>query len=305
MDKGRSVTAGDRAQRPVAFDKRRRGSFRRPAATFAKRIVRVAAAAGALGGGALALTASCSSGGGGHGATADASTSDRETVPSCPAPSPDPDRCSGDDPGFVFFPPLACDPSGREAGTPDATPEAGEAAGADAAGADGGDPCDGLVNTFSVFFTPQACRAFVAAESSGHVASDTSPAAPLFAQPSDGDMLTSDAWSSFVWYQLTRDARRGPVERALDWLEPPAHAYSPLAGDAYVLEFSQGCTEVMRVMVTSAYWTPDSTSWNTLSSLTGPVHIKVYWMRFTADGLSSTPVPSATITITMQNTGGG
>jgi len=293
---------GDRAPRRISDGKRRRHPFRRPAATFAKRFVRVAVIAGALGCGSLALTASCSSTAPtAGGSPIDASIADRSdgsTAMSCPLPSPDPDRCTGDDPGFVFFPPLACDPARLEGGAADG------AAAADA-GVDGGDPCDGLITIFSVFFTPQACRAFAVAEANGNVASATTPAAPLFAEPADGAMLTSDVWSLFSWYQLSQDTRRGPIERALDLLEPSAHAYPPLAGDAFVLEFTQGCSEVMRVMVTGSYWSPDPVSWNTLSSLKGPVRVQLYWMRFAADGLSSTPVPSLPITITMQNTQGG
>jgi hypothetical protein len=291
---------GAQARRGGRAGKRPRAPSRRRAATFAKRIVRVAVVVCvvcALGCGSLALVASCSSASTPRaGSATDAALADRSDMgaaASCPLPSPDPDRCSGDDPGFVFFPPLACDPSRREAAASEAAVDGG----------DRGDPCDGLVNTLSVFFTPQACRAFVAAEASGGVASDTSPDAPLITEPYDGDMLTSDAWSIFFWEQLPRDTRRGPIERALDLVEPSAHAYSPLGGDAYVLEFSQGCIEVMRVMVTSTYWEPDAVSWNTLSSLTGPVRVTVYWMRFTADGLASVPVPSPPITITMQNTG--
>ncbi len=58
-------------------------------------------------------------------------------------------------------------------------------------------------------------------------------------------------------------------------------------------------------MVTTSFWQPDTISWNTLSSLKGPVRVQVYWMTFMSDGLASTPVPSAPITITMQNTSGG
>jgi hypothetical protein len=285
--------AEEQARRGGRIGKRPRAACSRRTATFAKRIVRVSVIVCALGCGSLALVASCSGSSPARGgAPTDAAL---DTAASCPLPSPDPDRCSGDDPGFVFFPPLACDPSRREA--------AASQGAADASVDGGGDPCDGLVNALSVFVTPQACRAFVAAETSGAVASDTSPDAPFIGEPSDGDKLTSDAWSIFVWYQQSRDTRRDPLERALDFVEPSAHAYSPLGGDAYVLEFSQGCTEVMRVMVTTTYWQPDTVSWNTLSSLTGPVRVTVYWMRFTNDGLSTVPVPSPPITITMQNTG--
>jgi hypothetical protein len=216
----------------------------------------------------------------------------------CPLPSPDPAKCSGNDPTFVFFPPLMCDPSVHEASTTaalDATADSG---------GDGGDPCDGLVTTLSVFFSSLACDSFETAESTGAVGSDADPGAPVMAQPSDGQMLTSDVWSLFVWARHATDARRGPLDRARDFLEPSAYASTPLSGDAYVLEFSQGCQEVMRIMVTSEFWSPDPVSWNTLSSLKGPVRVQVFWMRFQNDALVGTPLPSVPITITMENTSG-
>ncbi len=167
--------------------------FRPPAATLAKRILRVGAIACGVAFGSLALTASCSSSTPATTIASDATAA--SDAMQCPLPSPDPNRCSGDDPGFVFSPPLECEPSRREA----------SAASED--GGDGGDPCDGLTNILSVFFSTSACQAFVAAETSGKVASDTAPGAPVFAQPSDGDMLTSDAWSIFVWSTATRPTR--------------------------------------------------------------------------------------------------
>jgi hypothetical protein len=249
----------------------------------------------ALGSGSLGLVASCSSSSPNPGAPSDAATTDHTSdgaVAQCPLPSPDPARCSGNDPGFVFFPPLMCDPAVHEAGATTTD-----------AGADGGDPCDGLVTFLSVFFSTQACTAFVSAESSGTIGSDADPGAPIFSDPLDGAMLTSESWSPFVWARHATDARRGPVDRALDLIEPSALASTPLNGDAYVLEFSRGCEEVMRVMTTSAFWSPDPVSWNTLSSLNGPVTVQVFWMRFQNDALAVTPLPSAPITITMQNAG--
>ncbi|HEV3189474.1 MAG TPA: hypothetical protein VGY54_03200 [Polyangiaceae bacterium] len=160
------------------------------------------------------------------------------------------------------------------------------------------DPCEG-VTTLDVAYTPQACRAFVQAEASGNVGSQTDPSAPVIIVPNDGDALTPDNWSIFVWVALARDSRRDPLRRIADWLEPSAHAYSPLRGDAYVLQFSQGCTEILRVMLAKTAWVPDAASWATLSSLTGPVQVRVFGMRFDHDVLVSKPIPSAAITITM------
>jgi hypothetical protein len=145
-------------------------------------------------------------------------------------------RCSGDEPTFVFFPPLSCDPaSRREAGTLDAPSDSDTEGGAATV-----DPCAG-VTTLDVFFTPEACRAFVMAEASGNI--DQNAPRPIIDEPNSGDALTADHWSLFAWHKTIRDARGGGLRRLHDWLEPSAFAYSPIRGDGYVLEFRQGCTE--------------------------------------------------------------
>jgi hypothetical protein len=231
-------------------------------------------------------------------------------------PPPDPNRCTGNDPRFVFFPPLVCDPGSQgDAGTADAaTLDAGSADGdanadattdatADDSGADAG-PC-ATVTTLDVFFTPRACRALAGAEASGDVAGPSDPSAPVIDEPSDGQMLSADNWSIFVWHQPAADSRRDPIRRVLDLLEPSAYAYSPLSGFAYVLEFTQGCTEVMRVMLAETFWVPDPASWAILTSLSGPVHVRVVAVRFAADAIGSKPAISAPVTITMHGSGGG
>jgi hypothetical protein len=172
------------------------------------------------------------------------------------------------------------------------------AASTEAGAADAG-PCAN-VTTLDVFFTPQACTAFVAAEANGGVAGPSDPLAPVIDEPADGQMLTADNWSIFVWRQPTYDSRRDLLRRALDLLEPSAYAYSSLSGTAYVLEFTQGCTEILRVMLAEAFWVPDPASWAILTSLTGPVEVRVIAMRFRHDALLGTPVRSAPVTITMQ-----
>jgi hypothetical protein len=247
------------------------------------------------------------------------------------APAGDPARCAGDDPGYVFYPPLACDPDGRDAAaegsagsdedaadegnTSDAGDEASADAGDDLAsgdgasdggssdGGDGGlDPC-ALVTTLDVFSSPAMCQAFAAAEDGQSLASDLDPAAPSFDEPSDGDQLTPDNWSIFAWRKPARDARASPVKRALDFFEPSAHA-SSLEGDAYVLEFAQGCTEILRVMVADTFWQPDPASWTTLAAVDGPVIVRVVAMRFSGGALVGTPVPSIPITISMTSRDG-
>lgn len=303
-------SAGGESRRAAALDGGGSVGGRRRLATFSKRILRVGAFAGAIVGGSLALTASCTSstpGGPPQSTSTDAadhaeaagqpdatSTTDAPVADAdagsgqCPA-LPDPSRCNGGDPGIVFAPPLDCDPAVHDASAP-IDPDAGV------------DPC-ALVTTLTVFPTPAACRAFIAAEASGNLGDPTSRAAPNFSEPSDGAMLTRDEWSIFVWSRVAVDARRGPVDQALELLEPSAHAAPPLDGDLYVLEFSQGCTEVLRVIQTSTYWQPDPVSWNILSALTGPVRVQVFWLSLSRDSLVSPPLPSVPITITMQNTG--
>jgi hypothetical protein len=281
--------------------------------------------------GCLVVALSCSSSPLSAGATSDGG---RENGDSSCMPRPDSARCSGTDPRFVFFPPLTCPaatPSsdasasqGDDGASEDAQAEGGQAEGAPPDGAQGDgaiddassddsaasadatrggfvqpDPCDG-VTSLDVAFTPQACQAFVQAEASGSVSRQTDPSAPFIIVPNDGDALTPDNWSIFVWVAPARDSRRDPLRRIADWLEPSAYAYSPLRGDAYVLQFSQGCTEILRVMLAKTVWVPDAASWARLSSLTGPVQVRVFGMRFDGDVLVSKPIPSAPITITMQ-----
>ncbi len=284
-------------------------------------MARLAFLTGALTAGVLALAASCSkpppaaSSSPLDGAPGDSTTEkagdSREAAPAADAPvdapsclaEPHPNRCAGDDSTFVFFPPLACDPSSQsDAGRVDGG--ASDAGSSDAvASADASDADAGLcatITTLDVFFTPQACRAFVTAEANGDVTGSSDPLAPVIDEPADGDMLTADNWSIFVWHQPTYDSRRDLLRRALDLLEPSAYAYSSLSGTAYVLEFTQGCTEILRVMLAEAFWVPDPSSWALLTSFTGPIEVRVIAMRFQNDALVAKPVRSAPVTITMQ-----
>jgi hypothetical protein len=166
----------------------------------------------------------------------------------------------------------------------------------DAGVADGGDagPC-AAVRPADVSFTPAACRAFAAAEASGSVAFDASGLAPSLTEPSDGDALTADDWSIFAW-------DKGPMARVDgNLLEPAAHALTPLSGHGYILEFTQGCTEVLRAMVADTFWAPDPASWSRLTKTKGPVTVRVYWAKFSADGIVLGPVASSPISITMKD----
>ena len=207
---------------------------------------------------------------------------------SCPLPKNLGLACDGSNPNVVFFPPLACDPKALDAGS-DAN-DAGDA------GSEGGTPC-GPVTSSDVSFTSAACTAFVNAQTAGTVSFETSGRTPVWSEPLNGDALTADEWSIFAWTKGAQ-ARVSPLVRLT---LPEAHALTPLAGDGYVVVFAQGCTEVFRAMVTSPFWTPDPTSWATLSSLQGPVTIRVFWAKFDKDGITAGPVASAPITITMKH----
>jgi hypothetical protein len=187
-------------------------------------------------------------------------------------------RCTGTDPKVVFYPPVGCDPHALD----------------DASTQDGG-ACAGVTSA-DVSFTPDACRAFADAELGGRVSYGRS-FAPAFTEPSDGAALTPDEWSIFAWNKGT--ARRGPLHRLADFLEPSAHAITKLAGDGYVVEFAQGCTEVLRVHLATTYWAPDPASWSILTSTQGPVTVRVYWIGFNDDAIAAGPVASSTLTITM------
>lgn len=210
-------------------------------------------------------------------------------VPHCPPPPNIAARCTGADSRVVFFPPVACDPS-----TIDASAQPADA-GADAATG----PCDG-VSRADVSFTPKACQAFADRETNDTVSYEQNTRAPSFVEPSDGSALTPDAWSIFAW-KKGPDARLPARGGLREWLEPSAYALTPLSGDGYVLEFKQGCTEVLRTMTASTFWAPDAASWALLTATQGPVTVRVYWMKFTADGLVSGPIASDPITITMQH----
>ncbi len=277
----------------------------------ARSVARGAALGAALAWAAPALTvlvASCGSSGGGAapdgGVPTDAAkdtTTDGLSAPDgADGAGPDAPRCpvrdglraacDGSDPRLVFFPPLACDPKTLDAGAAaDASSDAGDAGDAAAA-----DPC-GAVGPYDVSFTGAACAAFVDAQLEGAGASPAPGRAPLWTEPSDGAMLTADAWSVFAWAKGTQ-ARRSPLAT---FLEPEAHALTPLGGDGYVITFSQGCTEVLRAHVATTFWAPDPESWATLSSLQGPVTVRVYWAKFAQDKIVSGPYGSLPITITM------
>jgi hypothetical protein len=203
-------------------------------------------------------------------------TQDTYGPPLCSVPADVGSRCTGSDPKVVFYPPIGCDPRTLDAATT----------------SDGG-PCSGVTPS-DVAVTPDACRAFADVEAHGRISYETGTRAPVFVEPADGAALTPDEWSIFAWSKGTT-----AFQRFADFLEPSAHALTPLNGDGYVLEFSQGCTEVLRVLLASTFWAPEPASWNILTGTHGPVDVRVFWMKFSGDAIATGPVASAKITITM------
>jgi hypothetical protein len=213
-----------------------------------------------------------------------------DSRPPCPPPNVT-SRCDGSDPLVVFFPPVTCDPT--------VTLDAGDADGAgDAADADGG-PCAGVLPT-DVSFTPLACHAFAEAETAGRISFERSGRNPTIISPRDGDALSPEAWSIFAWNKGSL-ARRRPLEELVEWTEPSAYALTPLRGDGYVIEFTQGCTEILRAMVADIFWAPDPASWSVLTATQGPVTVRVYWAKYSLDTIVAGPVASDSITITMRH----
>lgn len=212
-------------------------------------------------------------------ATFDAA-SDAKPAPVCTPPANAAARCDANDPSFTFFPALVC----ADAGARDAGVDAGDASGdADPDAADGSvDPCSGT--SLDLIFTPTACKAFADAEAKGMVATSGGPLAPTWDEPMDGDVLTADHWAIFAW-------TKGVMARK--------NAFTPLRGDAYVIEFTVDCVEILRVMLAETAWVPDPAAWAILTSQTKPVSARVVWMKYADDALSTTPVASAPITITM------
>lgn len=185
------------------------------------------------------------------------------------------DPCSGDSTAFVYSPPLPLET--------DAAVEAG---------ADGGAPED--------FFTDEACRAFVDRETQGLIARDPSSRTPILTAPQDGATLSRAVWPVFTWAKGP-GARLGPAERVIDWLEPSAWAHGFTTGDAYVLEFTQGCSEFLRVMTESTSWTPDAASWALLEAAKGPITATIVWAKYVQNDVATgtTPVAGKSVTFSI------
>jgi hypothetical protein len=209
-------------------------------------------------------------------ATVDADAA--KPTPLCAPPASAAARCTGSDTTFTFFPALAC----ADAGASDASTDASDAS-TDASADASVDPCSGT--SLDAYFTPAACRAFAAAEAQKTV-TESGPRAPTIDEPSDGDVLSADHWAIFAW---TKGAAARRVPRAL----------TSLSGDAYVLEFTVECVEVLRVMLAETAWVPDPAAWAILTSQTKPVAVRVVWMRFANDAIAAGPVASDPIAITM------
>jgi hypothetical protein len=198
--------------------------------------------------------------------------SDATTASSvCPVSTSLAASCTGMDPSFTFFPPLLASDASTTS-----VPYSNEAT-----------------------FSSGACEAFVDAQAAGTVIHGTTVNAPTWDFPNDGDVFPPDDWITFEW-------EKGPT--AGNWLsdafEGTAHA-SPTSGDAYVLVFTQGCTEIARVMLTDLYWTPDPPTWARLVKAVGPITATVSWATFNADVLAQPPVASPSVTFRIVPDDGG
>jgi hypothetical protein len=124
--------------------------------------------------------------------------------------------------------------------------------------------------------------------------------APTWDFPNDGDVFPPDDWIAFEW-------EKGPT--ASNWLadalESTAHASPTTSGDGYVLVFTQGCTEIARVMLTDLYWTPDPPTWARLVDAVGPITATVTWVSFNADAIAQPPVASPSVTFRIVPDDGG
>ena len=181
----------------------------------------------------------------------------------CPVSAALAARCTGDDPSFTFFPPLfASDASSTS-----------------------------VPYSNTSYFSSAACAAFVDAQASGSVVVGATVHAPTWDFPNDGDVFPPDDWIAFEW-------EKGPTARNWfsDALESTAHATPTTSGDSYVLVFTQGCTEIARVMLTDLYWVPDPPTWARLVAAVGPITATVTWVSFNADAIAQAPVASVPVT---------
>jgi hypothetical protein len=185
----------------------------------------------------------------------------------CPVPANAGAHCTGMETAFTFVPPLA----------------------AACTSGDGGDAGDAGCTSSDASFTAAACRAFAAAEASAMVTA-SGARAPTIAEPSEGEALAADHWAIFAWTKAAASST-DPT--------PVANAPGSLSGDAYVLEFTVDCVEVLRVMLAGTSWVPDRAAWSILTAQTKPIGVRVVWMSLTNDAITAGPVASDPITITM------
>jgi hypothetical protein len=223
--------------------------------------------------GPLVASASCSSASapssattppGADAAAASVDASDATTTSSaCPVSTALAARCSGSDPSFTFFPALFANDASSSS----------------------------VSYTNTSYFSSAACTAFVDAQAAGSVVYGATVNSPTWDFPNDGDVFPPDDWITFEW-------EKGPT--ASNWLadalESTAHASPTTSGDGYVLVFTQGCTEIARVMLTDLYWVPDPPTWARLVQAVGPITATVTWVSFNADAIAQPPVASPSVT---------
>jgi hypothetical protein len=146
--------------------------------------------------------------------------------------------------------------------------------------------------------TDEACRAYIDAEAK--VVSDTR--APSWSTPADGATLPADPPATFAWTKSATALHLAPARQQRGLLAQLGHALDPLplawahgntTGDGYVLLFRDGADkEVLRVMTTSALYTPDAAAWAKLKAAKS-LKITLVYVSFVDNVLTTGTTPSA------------
>src|ERR1019366_9601723 len=116
--------------------------------------------------------------------------------------------------------------------------------------------------------------------------------APHVSSPVDGATISGASPPAFTWTKGP-GASNGPLHRVLDWLEPSAYAHGSTTGDGYVVLFTQGCTELLRVMLEASSWVPDADSWSRLRAAKGAITLTVVWAKWVQNDVASGLSPAA------------
>ncbi len=82
--------------------------------------------------------------------------------------------------------------------------------------------------------------------------------------------FTKGSPGTFSWGKAS--AKRSPLKRVLDVLEPEAAAHGRTDGDVYMLVLeNKNCEEVVRVFTKKTSWAADAAAWSKLTGAAGPL----------------------------------